>query len=83
MPMTTVTLYHSVICPRCQMAGRSLGQLLEEFPHIKLEKIEYLSNLGRSRRDGVRTIPTLVSGERRLSGFYLTRRSIRRFLESL
>jgi len=81
--MTTVTFYHSVICPRCQMASRSLSQLLDEFPHINLEKVEYLANLGRSRRDGVRAIPTLVSGERQLSGFYLTRNRIRQFLESL
>jgi glutaredoxin len=81
--MPTVTFYHSVICPRCQMAGRSLSQLLDEFPDVTVEKVEYLANLGRSRRDGVRAIPTLVSGERRLSGFYLGKGSIRRFLESL
>jgi glutaredoxin len=81
--MTTVTFYHSVICPRCQMANRSLAQLAGEFPHITVEKVEYLANLGRSRQDGVRAIPTLVSGERRLTGFYLTRSRIREFLESL
>jgi len=81
--MKTVAFYHSVICPRCQMANRSLTQLLDEFPHITVEKVEYLANLGRSRRDGVRAIPTLVSGERRLTGFYLTRGRIREFLESL
>jgi hypothetical protein len=54
-----------------------------EFPHITVEKVEDLTNLGRSRRDGVRAIPTLVSGGRQLSGFYLTRNRLRRFLESL
>lgn len=81
--MTTVTFYHSMICPRCRMAGRSLAQLLDDFPGITVEKIEYLANLRRSRRDGVRTIPTLLAGDRRLSGFYLSKKRIRRFLESL
>jgi len=81
--MTTLTFYHSAICPRCAMAGRSLRQLLDEFPDVSVEKVELLTNLDRSRKDGVRTIPALVAGDKRLSGFYLTRNAIRRFLESL
>lgn len=78
-----VVFYHSVICPRCHMAGRSLARLLPEYPHVRVEKVEFLTNRGRARSDGVRAIPTLVSGERTLSGFYLTGRSIREFLDSL
>tara|TARA_B100000470_G_C19461681_1_gene246129 strand:- start:13 stop:270 length:258 start_codon:yes stop_codon:yes gene_type:complete len=81
--MTTVTFYHSVICPRCQVAGLSLKQLLPEFPDVTLEKVELLTNLGRARREGVPTIPTLVAGDRRPQGLYLTKNRIRRFLESL
>jgi hypothetical protein len=81
--MKTVTFYHSVICPRCQMAALSLKQLLPQFPGISVEQVELLTNLGRSRREGVATIPTLLAGERRLSGFYLTRKRICEFLESL
>lgn len=78
-----VTFYHSVICPRCHMVGRSLALLLPEYPHVSLEKVEFLTSRGRARGDGVRAIPTLVSGDRQLSGFYLTRRSIHEFLDSL
>ena len=81
--MKTVTFYHSTICPRCHIAGRSLAQLRDEFPDVVLEEVEYLANLRRARAEGVRTIPALVSGERALSGFYLTKRSIRRFLAEL
>ena len=42
---------------------------------------QYLANLPRSRRAGVDSIPTLVSGDRKLSGFYLTGKRIRQFLE--
>lgn len=81
--MKTVTFYHSMICPRCHMAGRSLAQLRAEFPDVVVEEVEYLTNLRRARADGVWTIPALVSGDRALSGFYLTKRSIRRFLAEL
>ena len=81
--MTSVRFYHSVVCPRCQMAGLFLRQLLPEFPGIEITKIEFLTNAARAREEGVRSIPSLVSGERRLSGFLLTKGRIRKFLESL
>jgi len=65
------------------VTGLSLKQLLPEFPDVTLEKVELLTNLGRARREGVPTIPTLVAGDQRLKGFYLTKKSIRRFLECL
>ncbi len=65
------------------MAGLSLSQLLPEFPDVGLEKVEYLANLGSARRAGVKAIPTLVSEDRKLTGFYLTKKKIREFLASL
>ena len=65
------------------MAGLSLSQLLPDFPNVTVTKVEYLTNFGRSRQDGVHSIPTLVSEDKRLDGIYLTKRKIRRFLESL
>jgi hypothetical protein len=81
--LKTVTFFHSVICPRCQMAKLSLSQLEREFPDVRIERVEYLSNLGRAADAGVRMIPSFVAGDRRLTGFYLTRASIRNFLASL
>ena len=81
--MKHVTFYHSVVCPRCHAAGFSLASLRQEFPDLQVEKVEYLTNLGRAARAGVRSIPTMVLGERHLSGFYLTRKRIQEFLESL
>jgi len=79
--MAKITFYHSMICPRCHMARMSLSKLQSEFPDVEVERVEYLTNLSRARGDGVWTIPSLVAGERKLSGFYLTKRSIRRFFE--
>ena len=65
------------------MAGLSLSQLLPEFPDVVLEKVEYLANFRSSRAAGVKAIPTLVSDDRKLTGFYLTKEKIREFLASL
>jgi hypothetical protein len=81
--MKTVRFYQSMICPRCHLSGLLLSRLRDEFPDVRVERLEYFTNLGRARRDGVRGIPTLVSGERRLAGIFLTPKSIRRFLETI
>ncbi len=65
------------------MAGLSLSRLLRDFPDITVKKVEYLANLGRSRKEGVHLIPALVSGDKKLSGIYLSKKRIRQFLESL
>jgi len=65
------------------MAGLSLKQLLPDFPDIEVNKVELLSNYGRLRKEGIHLVPALVSGDKKLSGMYLTKKQIRRFLESL
>jgi len=65
------------------VAGLSLASLLREFPDITLEKVELLTRSVQSKEKGVYSIPTLVSGDKKLSGFYLTKKSIREFLETL
>ncbi len=65
------------------MAGLSLARLLPDFPDITLNKVEYLANLGRSRKAGVHLIPALVSGDKKLSGIHLSKKKICQFLESL
>ena len=82
--MKKVTFYHSVICPRCQMASRSIAALQAEFPGVEIERVEFLANRARARQAGVRQIPALVAAEgASLSSFYLTRGRIREFLESV
>jgi predicted DsbA family dithiol-disulfide isomerase len=81
--MRTVTFYHSAICPRCKLSGRWLSQLLADFPDFRVEKIEFLTNQRQAKASGVRFIPTLIAGDKKLSGIVLTKGRIRRFLESL
>jgi hypothetical protein len=81
--MKTVRFYHSMICPRCHLSALFLRRITDEFPDVAVERLEYFANLGQARQDGVRGFPTLVAGERRLAGVFLTPKSIRRFLEAL
>ena len=65
------------------MAGLSLSRLLRNYPDIKLEKVEYLTNLRAARSEGVTTVPTLKYGDEKLSGFMLSKSRMRKFLDTL
>ncbi len=78
-----LTFYHSVVCPRCHYTGIVLRAVLRRRPDIDLARVEVLTHTHQARNDGVRAVPALVSGGRRLSGFVLTRTRIERFLDSL
>ncbi|NNF12306.1 MAG: hypothetical protein HKN72_03745 [Gemmatimonadetes bacterium] len=65
------------------MASRSINELLPDYPEIQVERVEYLTNLKRARREGVRTIPTLVEEGGGLQGFYLTKARIRAYFDDL
>ena len=81
--MKSVTFYHSAICPRCALAKLWLASLLPDFPDVAIERVEMLTNRQRAREAGVSMMPALVSGDRRLAGFILTKGAIRRFLQEL
>ncbi len=80
---TRVTYFHSVVCPRCRVSGLALRHALRKFPDIELTKVELLTNRGRAREAGVRSIPALVAGGRTLTGIILTPGRIERFLASV
>ncbi len=65
------------------MAGLSLSQLRSQFPGIAVKKVEYLTHWKSAHKEGVRGIPTLVCGDKKLGGVWLTKGRIRKFLESL
>ena len=81
--MKTVTFYHSIVCPRCALAKLWLGQLLPEFPDVTVERVDVLAERRKADEAGVRMIPALVAGDRRASGFILTKGAVRRFLEAI
>lgn len=75
-----VTLYKSALCPRCHLARRSLEQLKAAQPDLEVEYVDILASPGRAIRDGIRMIPAITSGNRKLSGLYLNKRAIASFI---
>jgi predicted DsbA family dithiol-disulfide isomerase len=85
MPTTgrKITFYHSMVCPRCHVSAMFLSRALKDHPDIEVTKVEFLTNGDRAKQDGVKSIPTLVAGDRKLSGVFLTPGGIRRFLATV
>ena len=81
--MKSVTLYHSVICPRCQLSKLVLKQVLKEFPDVRVEKKELFGHMQEAKAAGAKSIPALVWGDRVLRGVIFTPARVRAFLESL
>lgn len=58
-------------------------QVAKDFPDFEVEKVGFLTDRAGACEAGVKTIPALVSGQKKLTGMLLTKRKIRGFLESL
>ncbi len=81
--ITRVTLYHSILCPRCHLAGRALAELKADFPALEIRRVEVTLQPLSALAAGVRMIPCLVAGTDKLSGFMLSKTEIRAFLNQL
>ena len=63
------------------MAKKALDELLTDVDDVQLEEVEIITNPLRALKDGVKFIPTLKSGDERLSGILLNQKKIKAFLE--
>jgi len=63
------------------MAKKALDELLTDVDDVQLEEVEIITNPLRVLKDGVKFIPTLKSGDERLSGILLNQKKIKAFLE--
>lgn len=63
------------------MADRALTKILKDYPDIKVEKIDIVTNPARAWNDGIRMIPALKSGNEILSGVLLNEDEIRTFVQ--
>lgn len=77
----TILLYRTRFCPRCALARKHLLALIGDQPELQLEEREVLSSWKDARVAGIRMIPAIRVGNDILSGIYLTRDDIRRFLQ--
>lgn len=62
------------------MAKKALDELLAKTNDIQLEEVEILSSPLRTLKDGVKFVPTLISGKERLSGIFLSSDKIEAFI---
>jgi hypothetical protein len=62
--------------------SRELKKIQEEHPELEVEEIAVVANPLTSWQDGIRMIPTLIKGEKKLSGVFLTSKQIKDFLST-
>lgn len=78
-----ITLYKSSLCPRCHVTRKTLEQLVAERDDLELELVDILASPGRTASDGIRMIPAVACGEHRLSGVWLGRDRLKRFIDQI
>lgn len=62
------------------MAGRYLREIAAENPSIVIDEVEILRHPLKICKEGIRCIPALRIGDSTLSGLYLNREQIRKFI---
>lgn len=63
------------------MVSRVLTKLQEEFPDLVVNKVDVITQPLVSLRHGIKMIPTLISGDKKLTGIILTENQIREFIQ--
>ena len=81
--MIEVLFYNSIVCPRCQISKLVLASVLKEFPEITIKPVEFLKNIKAAKDQGIKTIPSLLYGDRKFSGVVFTKKRLREFFSSL
>ena len=62
------------------LMSRELKKIQEEHHDLEVEEIDVVANPLKSWQAGIRMIPTLIKGKKKLSGVFLTSKQIRDFL---
>lgn len=76
-----ITLYRSLLCPRCHMAGKYLHEIAGEDPTLSIKEIEVTTHPIKIWQQGIRLIPALQIEQQTLSGLYLTKKQIKNFIQ--
>ncbi len=63
------------------MVRRALDTMQPDYPDLGIDEVDIVAHPRTAWKKGIRMIPTLVCGERRLSGIYLSSTQVRAFLE--
>jgi len=64
------------------LVSRELKKIQEEHPDLEVEEIDVVASPLKSWQDGIRMLPTLIKGGKKLSGVFLSSKQIRDFLST-
>ncbi len=78
-----ILFYSSKLCPRCYMVRRSLKEICNSDEQFEFEEIDILQQPKRTWQAGIRMIPALQADKAILSGTYLTKPQILKFIQEL
>jgi len=65
------------------MAKKALDELLADMDDVELEEVEVMTNPLRALKDGIKFIPSLKSGDEKISGILLSSDKIKTFLNKV
>lgn len=77
-----ITLYRSVLCPRCFLARKYLQEITQHKSNVTIVEVDILSQPMKTWQDGIRMIPALKIEDKILSGVFLNKKQIKSFIES-
>ena len=75
-----ITLYKSMLCPRCHLAHKYIREITSDDPGINIEEIDIMAAPRQSWSDGVRMIPALKIDDHILSALFLSKVDIADFI---
>ena len=64
---TKIVYYKSLLCPRCIPTSKMLKAFRQRYPQVEIEEVEIIAHPSRAREAGVRQVPTIVVGSRRIT----------------
>jgi len=79
--MIELTFYHSFLCPRCHRSRKALLRVLADHPEIRLREMDVSLHPIMAMREGIRMFPACRIEDRILSGFLLSEKGIRSFID--
>ena len=65
------------------MVGRVLKKMQDADPDLVVEEVEVTTNPLVTLRQGVKMIPAILAGDKKLSGIILTEEKVKKFIGSL
>jgi hypothetical protein len=75
-----ITLYKSILCPRCRLAGKYLLEIASLDPEIQVQAVDVLTAPRQSWNDGIRMIPALKIDNHIMSALFMSKTDIAAFI---